>query len=69
MTREGLGGGAVMEVGLLPLERPRPAVAGPIRDDEAMVAGERGDLAIERIDLVAPAAVQNHERTAGAGSR
>ena len=32
---------AVVEVALLPLERPRQAVARAIRDDDAMAAGER----------------------------
>ena len=62
--RERFGGGAMVKVGLLPLE-PRPtAVAGPIRGDDAMPGRKRRDLSIERIDLVAPAAVQDHDRRA-----
>ena len=32
-----------------------------------MVRRERRDLAVERIDLVAPAAMQDHDRPSGAG--
>ena len=57
----------MMKVDLLRVEPSRPAVARAIGNDDAMVGGERGDLPIERIDLVAPAAVQDHDRRPVAG--
>ena len=65
--RECFGGGAMVKVGLLPREAARAAVAGAIGDDQSMARGERRDLAIERVDLVAPAAVKNHDRRSRAG--
>jgi redox-sensitive bicupin YhaK (pirin superfamily) len=43
----------------------RLAVAGAIRDHDPTRRCERGDLRIERIELVAPTAVQDHERRSG----
>ena len=66
ITAEGFGRGQLVEVHRLTLEPPRSAVPGPVGNDHTMSGREGGQLPVERIDLVAPAAVQNHERPSGA---
>ena len=48
----------------MPSDRPYPVRSG-IRILIAIT--QRGDLSVERINFVAPSAVQKHERRAGAG--
>ncbi len=64
--RKGLRGGTLVEIDLLPLEPSRGTVSGAIRNHQAMVRRERGDLPVERVNLIAPAAVQNDDRPTGA---
>ena len=60
--RAGLVSRAAMKVGRQRVDRRRPPVSGSIRNDEAVLRRQRGDLPIEGIHVVAPAAVQDHDR-------
>ena len=53
---------ALMEVHRKIADRSGAAVSGSIRNDDAVTRAERRDLAVERIDLVAPAAVEKDNR-------
>src|SRR5439155_6713329 len=57
-----LVGGAAVKVGRQRVDRRRPAVSTSIGNDEATARRQRGDLPIEGIHVVAPTAVQEHDR-------
>ena len=65
--RERFIGGATVKVGRLPFEPRRPSVAGPVRGDDPIPGRKRRDLSLERIDVIAPTTMKDHDRRAGAG--
>src|SRR5262249_49962442 len=61
-------GRALVKVRRQRFDRSRFAVAASIRRDDADARAKRGGDAIERVDLVAPAAVKKHDRFVGGGT-
>src|SRR5262249_6395444 len=60
----GLDGGCFMKTGVEGSDGRRSAVAAAIGNENAIAIRQRRDLPIERVDLVAPPAMQEDERRA-----